>query len=360
MKMVILTSLAEHVKSTAVRACASALFRSGFIDFLQSKARARLTKMPSKPRRIIPFAVLLYHRVNSERDPYFPSISTDVFDSQMRYLARNYRVLALREILDRIEKGLEIQPYTIAITFDDGYRDNFTHARPVLAKYRLPATLFVATGYIGSDQMMWNDRVSWAFKRTIRTHFRLEFQNRHLEFSLHSPADKINSLNLVLETLKSIPDEEKTKTVDSIVKELMTGTVRVERQMLSWSELSKLVQEGWDIGSHTVNHVILTRVNGAVVRDELTRSKQTLEQQLQRPISLFAYPNGKESDFNRSTKELVRQIGYKAATTTVDGLNDSGTDPWEIRRRSPWECSLPYFAVRLFYSYCQKRTQPFD
>jgi peptidoglycan/xylan/chitin deacetylase (PgdA/CDA1 family) len=348
------------MKSAAVRVGASVLFHSGVLNFLQTRERMRIAEKSFETQRRLPFAVLLYHRVNANRDPYFPSVSTNVFEGQMSYLARNYRVLSLAEILNRIQQGLEIEPYTIAITFDDGYRDNFTHAHAVLRKYRLPATLFVATGYIGADRMMWNDQLSWAFKQTDRSHCKLELGNRHLEFSLHSPADKISSLNLMLETLKSIPEDEKSRIVDSIVTDLTRERTSLDGVMLTWRELRKMVEEGWDVGSHTVNHVVLTRVTAAVVKDELGQSKQILEKELQRPISLFAYPNGKEPDFNLSTKELVRQIGYKAAATTVEGLNDRNSDPWKIRRRSPWECPLPYFAAELFYSYWRNSSQFFN
>src|SRR5215469_11068366 len=127
------------MKTAVVRAVASALFHSGVLDALQTRTGRNLVekKTPQGPRGF-PFGVLLYHRVNSDADPYFPSVSTEVFDAQMDYLARHYRVLSLGEILDRIENGLHIDPYTIAITFDDGYRDNLTYAHPILKKYRLP------------------------------------------------------------------------------------------------------------------------------------------------------------------------------------------------------------------------------
>jgi peptidoglycan/xylan/chitin deacetylase (PgdA/CDA1 family) len=348
------TSVAAYMKSAAVRVGASALFHSGILHVLQTRARTSVVERSVETQQRLPFAVLLYHRVNSDRDPYFPSVSTSTFEAQMRYLARNYRVLSLAEILNRIQHGLEIEPYTIAITFDDGYRDNLTHAHAILRKYRLPATLFVATGYIGTDRMMWNDQVSWAFKQTNRNYWQLELGKRHLEFSLHSPGDKIRSLNQVLETLKSISDDEKSRVIASIVSELRSENASQGRVMLTWPELRKMVKEGWDVGSHTVNHVILTRVDVAIVNTELCQSKQILEKELERPIGLFAYPNGKEPDFNLSTKEVVRQTGYKAAATTVNGLNDRTTDPWEIRRRSPWECPLPYFAAELFHSYWKK------
>jgi peptidoglycan/xylan/chitin deacetylase (PgdA/CDA1 family) len=127
--------------------------------------------------------------------------------------------------------------------------------------------------------------------------------------------------------------------------------------MLNWGELRQMVGEGWEVGSHTVNHVILTRVKASVVNDELRKSKESLQRELQCPINLFAYPNGKQPDFDLSVKDLVRQAGYKAAVTTLDGLNDVSTDPFEMRRRSPWETHLPCFAAKLLHVYWKKTNQ---
>jgi peptidoglycan/xylan/chitin deacetylase (PgdA/CDA1 family) len=352
-----LTSVAGHMKTAVVRIVASTLFHSGALNALQTRTRRNIIEKTGLVPQVFPFGVLLYHRVNSDADPYFPRVSTEVFDAQMNYLARHYRVLSLGEILGRIENGLEVQPYTIAITFDDGYRDNFTYAHPILKKYRLPATLFVATGHIGSDGTMWNDRVSWAFKHTGRKDFALEIANRRFVISLRSTKDRIRSLSVVLEILKAVPDSEKSRILDSMVKELNSEGAEPPRLMLSWGELRQMVEEGWEIGSHTVNHVILTRVQASVVNDELRKSKETLQKELQCPISLFAYPNGKQPDFDLSIKDLVREAGYKAAVTTLDGLNDRSTDPFEIRRRSPWEPDLPCFATRLLHVYWKRTKQ---
>lgn len=349
--------MAGHMKTAVVRVVASTLFHSGMVNALQIRTgRSLVEKTPQGPRGF-PFGVLLYHRVNPDADPYFPGVSTEVFDAQMDYLARHYRVLSLEEILKRIENGLEVEPYTIAITFDDGYRDNLTYAHPILKKHRLPATLFVATGHIGTNGMMWNDRVSWAFKHTGRKDFTVDIANRRLKFSLRSTRDRIRSLSLVLETLKAVSDTEKSCIIDSVVTELNREGAEPGRLMLSWGELRQMVEEGWEVGSHTVNHVILTRVQASVVNDELRKSKETLQRELQCPISLFAYPNGKQPDFDLSIKGLVRQAGYKAAVTTLDGLNDRSTDPFEMRRRSPWEPDLPCFATRLLHVYWKKTKQ---
>src|SRR5574341_604156 len=94
------------------------------------------------------YQVLTYHRVNDDGDPFFAAVPTAVFEREIAYIARTYQVLTVEELADRTRRG-DLPRNALAITFDDGYRDNFTHAAPILARYGLPATVFLATGFIG-------------------------------------------------------------------------------------------------------------------------------------------------------------------------------------------------------------------
>ncbi len=117
--------------------------------------RARLTKPVSRMAgylsRVPRFPILSYHRVNDERDPFFPSLPTEVFERHMAFVSAAYVVLPLEELVERMARG-RVPRNALAITFDDGYRDNLTHAAPVLARHGLPATVFLATGVIGTGR----------------------------------------------------------------------------------------------------------------------------------------------------------------------------------------------------------------
>lgn len=300
---------------------------------------------------IWPFAVLLYHRVDDRRDPYSSAVPVHVFDAQMSYLASNFNVISLSQLLDRVAQGVGVEPRTVAITFDDGYRDNYVYAHAILKKYGLPAALFVATGYTDTSRRMWNDRIAGAIQHTDRKAIKVELPAETLSLPLDSERSKLASMVLVLEKLKSLPEIENQLIVDGIVQQLGGLNTLTDRLMLSWSELREMAGSVWEIGSHTVEHRILTKISHAEIQGELANSKETLEQHLQIPITLFAYPNGKEPDFDKTTRELVRSAGYRAALTTLDGVNREGIDPFEIRRISPWEEQLPLFAVKLEWMF---------
>jgi len=130
--------------------------------------------------------------------------------------------------------------------------------------------------------------------------------------------------------------------------------------MLNWGELRLMAEEGWDVGSHTVNHVILTKVSLSQARDELVSSKSSIERELQRPVSLCAFPNGKESDFSAEVIDLVRELNLAGSVTTLSGVNDSVSDCFRLRRYSVWETHLPSLACRLSYLYRRGNTYEKD
>jgi peptidoglycan/xylan/chitin deacetylase (PgdA/CDA1 family) len=278
------------------------------------------------------------------------------FDAQMRYLAANYRVLALADIIKQIRQGVGVAPGTIAVTFDDGYRDNYVYAHPILRKYGLPATLFAATGYIGTDELMWNDKIAMAVKLTSQKSIALPGVAQST--ALESKPEKLRAVQQLVETLKTLPEPEKQGWVDQILRRLFNKSMKVEPLMLSWAELRRLAHEGWEVGSHTTNHVILTRVSLSEAKEEISSSGAVLQRELDRPVQLFAYPNGKSGDYDFAIKKFLADSGYVGAVTTDDRLNAQDADLFAIGRKSPWEESVAGFALKLRWSYWRQSRSP--
>jgi Predicted xylanase/chitin deacetylase len=328
---------------------ASAMYYSGGLTLL----RAGFHRPKAHPAESSPFAILLYHRVNPDADPYFPAVSVKVFEAQMRYLAREFRVRSLVDVIDRIKQGDAVEPLTIAITFDDGYRDNYTFAHPILKNYRLPATLFVASGFIGAEELMWNDRLAWAIKNSQRKKLLCQMGDREVVFQLRTEEEKLASLDSILGELKSQAEAKKIETLESIIKALQIHQPQPVGLMLDWPSIREMAKQGWHVGSHTVTHQILTQVDMSRAAEELRQSKDVIEKELQCTVGLCAFPNGKTTDFNSDIKVLTRGLGYEAAVTTVSGMNggNGDLDFYELRRRSVWESHLPTLACKLGYAY---------
>ena len=293
------------------------------------------------------FQILIYHKISPDAHPFFRPLDPALFEKQIAFLRDSYNILNLQELVERSQHG-EIPERAVAITFDDGYRDNYTWALPVLKKYSVPATLFVTTGAIGNRQVLWYDRIFDAFRyaTTKRAHLR---NLKEFEVDLDSEASAKRSLELTIRRAKQLAGGARLKLVEEIEQTLQPDLRSNSRvPMLSWDEIREMQQAGVRFGSHTVTHPILSRVEKAQLKMELTESKMELEAHLKMPVVGFAYPNGQPSDYNEDVKKLLWEAGYLYAVTTNPGFNTVYQDPLELRRGQPWQKDMGLFRLKFF------------
>jgi peptidoglycan/xylan/chitin deacetylase (PgdA/CDA1 family) len=323
-------------KSETTRVLSACLYRSGLLGVVSSAVGA--------VRRVKGFPVLAFHRVNDDDDPFMPSLPTTLFAARMEHIARHYTVLTVENLVERLREG-RVPRRALALTFDDGYRDNLTHAAPILARYGLPATIFLTTGYIGTREMLWFDRLAVALKTTDRTHLRVAGQ---ASLVLASRAERVRALQVTLSYLKGMPDTERRQTLDQLLRDLGVGPFDgPKRQMLSWDEVGVLRGLGFSVGAHTVTHPILSRLSPEEAWREIDDSGRAIEKALGSRPRAFAYPNGGADDVTETTVRLVKEAGFACAVTTRRGLNTSTTPVLELRRGGPWERDLPTYALKL-------------
>jgi len=323
-------------RSSAVRLFAGGLHHSGLLS--------PLTRAVGYVRRSAAFPILTYHRVNDDGDPFFSALPTAVFERQMRHVARNYRVLPLEDLVERLQRG-GLPRNTLAITFDDGYRDNLTHAAPILSRLGLPATIFLATGFIGTAEVPWFDRLAHGLKKSTMDAVRTPWGD---ELALSGLPARMRAMERTLEHFKRVPDEERHRGLDELLTALGVTDQRIFKNlMLSWDDVHAVRGLGFTIGAHTVNHPILSRVTPQRAWTEILGSRTMIESACGAAPRAFAYPNGGTEDYTETVKRLVREAGFTCAVTTRFGLNTSNTNPWELRRGGPWEHHLPTFALKL-------------
>ncbi|MGE5178131.1 MAG: polysaccharide deacetylase family protein [Bacteroidota bacterium] len=277
-------------------------------------------------------------------------IPPDRFERQMRHLARAYRPLPLPELLQRSREGT-VPKGAVAVTFDDGYADNADHALPILARHRIPATIFLATGCIGTGRILWHDEVLLAFAGSDRCEIRLAGAPPEAPaLPLRTEAERHRAAFIALAELKPLPEGERLARIRALQEELGRGDSAISASlMLDWDRVRAMRRAGVDFGSHTVTHPILSRVTPEREREELIDSKHTLERELGEEITLFAYPNGRPGDFSERTVAALRAAGYGGAVTTIFGVNESGEDPLRCRRASAWMPDDLGFALQIAY-----------
>lgn len=330
---------------------AHAYFRLGFPAIIRPfRDRYQLStpsygKVPKISKRTAASGrILYYHRVNDDGDPFFPATPTALFQQEMRYLAQHYKVVSLPALLKHLRSD---SPETVlAITFDDGYQDNFTNAFPVLRDYGLPATIFLTTGSMDSREPLWFEQLAYAVKRTERQFIDIEIDIPR-RFWMRTQLERLDANDRIFALLRGLEDSERRSQLNDILDTLaVTGTER-KNALLTWDQVRFMKRHGFDFGGHTVTHPFLSKLTPAQAAWEVSECKRRIEEELQAPADYFAYPNGREEDFSRDNEEAIRNAGYRAAVTTIWGMNFQSTHPMELRRGGPWEESAAQFAYKL-------------
>jgi peptidoglycan/xylan/chitin deacetylase (PgdA/CDA1 family) len=305
--------------------------------------------------------VLMYHRVLPAR-PHNDAFSADAivvtpqtFERHMRFLRRFLNPVTLDEFRSMIVGETPWRPRACVVTFDDGWFDNVAHALPILERTGVPAGIFVATGYVGTSETFWQERLLrllvTAWSRGERC--RALFEELKIAQVLGMTAETARrELREFVSAMKSAPRGAVENVIQRIRSSLGlrpddAGDIGEDRFM-SWEQAAVLQDSRFvEVESHTHSHTPLTSLDPGAVREELDRSRAQLQTRLGKKARFLAYPNG---DHDLQIAELARERGYELAFTTVPGWVAPGDDPMRLRRINVAEegtTSVPGFLCRL-------------
>ena len=295
-------------------------------------------------RRLRPWGVriLVYHR--------FPPRARDATERQWAHLRRRYRPTTLTALAAMLADGAEPPPHTVVVTVDDGYRDFYENAYPLLRQYGIPATLFVPTGFVDGHCWLWGDRARYCLRRTRRRRIEVPLADGRV-LQLSGGTGSEGSARLLNSELKRCTPSARDAVLAGL--EQATGVKTPERPPpefapCSWDEIREVARAGIDIGAHSVTHPILSRLeDAAALRCEILEPQRRLEEQLQRPVRHFAYPNGRWEDIGPEALRLVRGA-FAAAVSMSPGWNDARTDLHLLHRTAVTPLDpLDVFSARL-------------
>lgn len=292
-------------------------------------------------------SIPIFHRVLPQVDPLFPDeMDAQRFDAVCGWLKDWFTVLPLDEAVRRLKNGT-LPQRALAITFDDGYADNHDVALPILRRHGLPATFFVATGFLDGGRM-WNDTVIESVRRTALRELPLQaLQAEGLAaMDVSSVPARQVAIGAIIRAIKYLPVDRRLQLTQALA-ELAQVTPPTDLMMTS-AQVREMRRAGMQIGAHTVSHPILARLNDDAARREIQQSKHRLEDLLDEPVTLFAYPNGKPGeDYSPRSVAIARELGFEAAVSTSWGASNSRTDLFQIPRFTPWDRGRTRFALRL-------------
>lgn len=217
---------------------------------------------------------------------------------------------------------------------DDGYRDFYSNASPVFAEFGIPVTVFLVSNFLDGRQWLWWNELEYAFQRTALD--LVQWGGR--KYSLVSRELQSSALDAIAEELKGLPNARRIIQHQEILTQLrvdMPKTPPLEHAPLRWDEVRELAAAGVEFGGHSHTHPILSQVESdADLRLEIGGCKTRIEQELQRPVAFFCYPNGRLQDVGTRVEAITSESGYHAAVTTNPGMNTRTEDLLRLRRLS--------------------------
>jgi peptidoglycan/xylan/chitin deacetylase (PgdA/CDA1 family) len=289
--------------------------------------------------------ILMLHGVMDDRDgpswrPLRPFLPRYKLGEYLRILSKRYHFVPLMDAVEMLKGSKPIEPYSMVLTFDEGYGNNVTHALPILRRYNAPATFFVPTGFLDNPRPFWFDRLDYAVQHA-------HVNGRELKVGSFTTCLDCSSKEALRKSfIRFIRAAQEQNMSDfKFLQEIHRLTLQLEAEsgrslsdiyavdrwtaMMTWGQIENLGSDGVTIGSHTVDHVRLGHVDAQTARNQLARSKRDIEQHIDILCQSLAYPNG---SFNEETVAIARECGYISGLTTKEGLNKPGDDLMRLRR----------------------------
>ena len=276
------------------------------------------------PRRDL-LLVINHHRIGNDGGKFGPSgftASAEELDEQVAWLKRRLPVVGLDEAIDSVAPGGRKGPRgcRVLITFDDGYRDNYETAFPILRSHGVPGAFFLVTGFTGGGQVPWWDRIAYLLHTAGKRQFTLRYPEP-LEIDMDRDGGP-RSLRRILDSYKRPANADGVRFLCEL-EEVSQGKLppASDRLFLNWDEAREMLRAGMGIGSHTHTHPVLSQLPPAAQRAELARSRQIVENELAIRCDTLAYPVGNRDSYTGETCAIARETGYRAAFSFHGGAN---------------------------------------
>lgn len=276
--------------------------------------------------------VLAYHGAEPVLDPVLNydgfHVPVEVFCKQLEHLARYYRVVPLGDIVDAAVEGRPAPLLSVALTFDDGYRNNVEVVAPMLESFGFPATFFVATGFMDGTSSPWWDRLRLIVARTARP----SVEWNGAVYPLVSQADRIHAVTLIETQCRGMKAVDREAALEKLASVSGAGGRMPGPAMMTWNDVRSLQKRGFDVGPHTVTHISLGVEGADVVARELAESAGRLSSETGIAPQLCSYPYGGALDVPAGVEASLRDLGFVCAVTSTEGLVLPGCDVFRLPR----------------------------
>lgn len=270
--------------------------------------------------------VFVWHRFSAPTKDVNGCVSADVFGWQLDQIRQDFQVLTLGEVLKHYLEHRQWPRRCVVLTVDDGYRDFYLWAYPELKKREMQATFFTTVNFVEGIIWLWPDRLQWALDESSAEEVALPFHGELRQFPLKTLHDKASAWKSCSDYCITLADDKKEMFIRAVMDALQVSCPEKptdEYHAVSWDELLEMSNSGIEIGSHTMNHPILSRIDQTRLVEEVCTPKKILEDKLGRGITSFCYPNSAPGDITDKVVETVQKAGYSGAVLAL--ISSHGT-----------------------------------
>lgn len=285
--------------------------------------------------------IFLFHGVIEDNSNYkirnytSKHIKRSYFEQLLFKLKKSGVPLSMQEVISHIEKKIKFPKRSYAITFDDGFENNYSVARHILTKFETPATFYITTNFINSNSMSWIDKIEWLFETNNSFEIKLPW-SKYIYL-----CDSVKKKKRMLEEIRLIAKQNKRLRFDDLVSFIFaqlgshvidSSNEDIDKKM-NWDQVADLSShELFNIGGHTHNHAIMSYLNDEELNLEIDLSLELIRQKAGLITTHYSYPEGQADHYSEKVITFLRKRGIVCSPTAIRGANDIDTSPFELKR----------------------------
>tara|TARA_Y100000816_G_scaffold292520_1_gene288304 strand:+ start:16282 stop:17199 length:918 start_codon:yes stop_codon:yes gene_type:complete len=286
------------------------------------------------------FTILLYHGVTDQKSKGIENFSGKHlnyrdFSTQMKWLQKNANVISMEEVSHLIKNKIKFTKKTVAVTFDDGFKNNATVAAPILDKFNIPATFYISAGQIGKNNPFWVDIIENCINKTSLQEISLNL-NVQKKFNIRSYHEKINAVSKIKKYCKKISNDERKKVILNLEKvtSVKTSSKTCKNyNIMSWKDIKNLsAKSNFIIGGHSMNHEILSSLSIKEMKINIAQSIRLIENKIGSPVRHYSYPEGQRNHYNLNVINALKKNNIICCPSAINGMASSRGNLFNLKR----------------------------
>ena len=290
--------------------------------------------------------ILCYHGITKDKSYGIENYSHkhipyNLFREQLEKLLNFCQVISMDDVIDIYRNKTKINDNLVAITFDDGFKNNYEVAAPILDKLNFKATFYITSGLINTNNLFWVDQLENSINSFTIEQFSLELGGKNHDFKTNTLENKIESLKAIKHFCKKTMNSEKNRIVDYINKLSLSSIVNTKKipnyEIMNWSDIRKLNEnKNFILGGHSLKHNLFSKIESKLeLKKDIETSIDLIKNNIGENIHHYSYPEGQKIHFNKSIIKILKKNKIKCCPTAIDGINDGSEDLFSLKRIMP-------------------------